>query len=153
MFDINTIVNAAIAEAVNAHLTEVLQQHANIVAALAERIAALENQAIVTSNAVDARIAVLENNPAQGVDSTLERRVTALESETQGEHRYLNRDDVAELIAEAMDEHTSTYDHDSYDSAVSALEDVDLNNIVSNDNLEDVVRDAVSNMTFEVSVS
>ena len=129
-------------------------QHEDMVA-MRDRIAALEDQAIVTSNAVDTRISRLENNPAQGVDSEwdigrLEQRVAALESETQGENRYLNRDDVAELIAEAMDDHTSTYDHDSYDNAVSDLEDRDF---VTNDSLEDAVREAVGNLSFDISVS
>ena len=59
-------------------------------------------------------------------------------------------DAVAE---QAIDSHCETYDHDSYDSAVSDLEDVDLNNIVSYDNLEDAVRDAVRNLSFDISVS
>ena len=52
-----------------------------------------------------------------------------------------------------MDEHNSNYDHDSYDSAVSDLGDVDLNNIVYNDSLDDAVREAVGNLSFDVSVS
>lgn len=100
-FDINAIINAAIAEAVNARLTEVLQQHANIVGALAERIDALENQAIVTSNAVDARIAVLENNPAQGVDSTLER-IDTLE---KNEEYLVKRIAALETNTTVLDQH------------------------------------------------
>lgn len=43
MFDINTIITNAINEAVNARITELLQQHANIVAELTQRIAVLED--------------------------------------------------------------------------------------------------------------
>ena len=149
MFDLNAIVNAAINAAVEARITEVLQQHANTVGALAERIAALERTCATQHEAMVAmrdRIAVLENNPAQGVDMTLEQRVAALESETQGENRYLNRYDVAELIAEAMDEHTSNYDHDDYDNHIG---DDDKH---FDGDIEDAVRDALSNMTFDVSI-
>lgn len=44
MFDINTLINNAIATAVDARLTEVLQAHANVTGALVERIATLEKQ-------------------------------------------------------------------------------------------------------------
>lgn len=59
-FDINAILSAALATVV-----------AEAVAPLVERIATLET-----------RLAALENNPAIGVDTTLERRVAALEAHT-----------------------------------------------------------------------
>jgi chromosome segregation ATPase len=211
MFDINNIVNAAIAAAVQqatAPLKDVIEQHATTLAAYEisfketrERIAGLETRAAAAEAQLMAardRIAALENNPAQGVDTTLAARVAALEthtavldqhggllealdnqewfwhkvagfitnnsgitandlevlkdrvdaleSETQGENRYLNRDDVSALIEEAMDEHTSTYDHDEYDSHVN---DDDKH---FDGDIEDAVRDALSNMTFDVSI-
>ena len=197
MFDINNIVNAAITEAVNARLTEVLQQHANITAALAERIAALENQAIVTSNAVDARIAALEfcnadnhqrlrvlegaltdrvvalegaltdrvvaledriavlaaeliaDKPAITIDEA--RMVEALNSQEWFWEKLQNRIDAA--TEQAVDNHCETYDHDSYDSAVSTVEDTDFDGLVTNDSLEDAVREAVGNLSFDISVS
>ena len=151
MIDLNTLISNALVAAVQ-----------QAVAPLNERIAKLElcnaehhQRLLVLEGALTDRVVALENNPAQGVDSEwdigrLEQRVAALESETQGENRYLNRDDVAELIAEAMDDHTSTYDHDSYDNAVSDLEDRDF---VTNDSLEDAVREAVGNLSFDISVS
>ena len=78
--------------------------------------------------------------------AALEDRVNDLESETQGENRYLNRDDVAALIEEAMDDHTSTYDHDDYDNHIG---DDDKH---FDGDIEDPVRDALSNMTFDVSI-
>lgn len=78
--------------------------------------------------------------------AALEDRTNELESETQGENRYLNRDDVASLIEEAMDDHTSTYDHDDYDNHIG---DDDKH---FDGDIEDAVRDALSNMTFDVSI-
>lgn len=112
-------------------------QQANITAALAERIAALES----------APTAIVEEQ--RGIDDELVRikqRVEALESETQGENRYLNRDEVNDLIQEAMDDHTSTYDHDDYDSHVS---DDDKH---FDGDIEDAIRDALSNMSFDISI-
>lgn len=144
MIDINLIISNALTAAVT-----------TAIAPLNERIAKLEQTLAAMHNVTDddlvllgQRIDVLESRPAQGVDMTLEQRVAALESETQGENRYLNRDDVAELIAEAMDDHTSTYDHDSYDAVVS-----DSDDYVKSDDLEDTVREAVSNLSFDISVS
>ena len=139
MFDINNIVNAAISAAVNARLTEVLQQHANTVAALAERIAALENQAIVTSNAVDARIAALENNPAQGQDLT----------PTTG----LTRDQVEALIEAKMDLHLECYDHDNYDEIASKVDDLpDLDDYVTRDEVRSEIEDVLNNATLSLSI-
>lgn len=153
MFDINAIVNAAITEAVNARITEVLQQHANTVAALAERIAALEN------------------NPAQGVDTSVvagnytpisNEQIKAALQEWATKDSLLEHLDNQEWFWEKLqnridstveagiDDHTSTYDHDSYDNAVSDLEDRDY---VTNDSLEDAVREAVGNLSFDISVS
>lgn len=147
MFDINTIINAALNAAVTTAITPLL-----------ERIAALEDQAIVTSNAVDTRITALENNPAQGVDTQaapatttdITRQIINALSDT--EHPLFQRlSSFMDAVAEqAMDAHTSTYDHDSYDSAVSDLEDRDY---VTSDSLEDAVRDAVNNLSFDISVS
>ena len=132
MFDLNAIVSAAIATAVDARITELMQQHANIVGALAERIEKLEN------------------NPAIGVDTTLEQRIAALEVRVDNnvEASEARIRVIAEAAAEqALDEHYSSYDHDSYDSH---RDDDDIH--IEGD-LEDAVTDAVRNLTFEVTVS
>lgn len=125
---------------------------------LADRTAELESaQLLVQAAALAERIAKLENNPAQGVDSEwdigrLEQRITALESETQGENRYLNREDVASLIEEAMDAHLEGYDHDSYDSAVSTVEDVDFDDLVTKDDVGEAVREALDGLSVTLSL-
>ena len=52
MFDINTIINEAIAAAVDAHITAIRQEYANKIGAM------------------ELRISMLEKLPAQGVDTT-----------------------------------------------------------------------------------
>lgn len=61
MFDINKIINDTIAAAVSTHITTLQQEYANKMAEMAEKITALET-----------RLLALENNPAQGADTTLE---------------------------------------------------------------------------------
>lgn len=157
MFDINTIVNAAINAAVQQAIAPLMDQIHNLDAvcqAQAERIAALENQAIVTSNAVDARIAALENNPAQGVDTSVvagnytpisNEQVKALLQEWATTGGFTIPIDEARMVEalnsqewfwdklrnfidaateQAVDDHCSTYDHDDYDNAVSKVDDM-----------------------------
>lgn len=85
MIDIN--INAIISQA----LAAAVQQ---ATAPLLERIAALENQALVVSDAVDKRLRVLENNPAQGVDTTLNAWEMAMQ----------NRVDSADAVAKRLHE-------------------------------------------------
>lgn len=143
MFDINAIITQALNAAVQQATAPLLErieklefcnadQHQRLrvlEGALTERVAALEDQAIVTSNRINDRIDA---------------------SSMQG---GLTRDQVEALIEKWMDDHTSQYDHDSYDDATAKVEEVDFDDFVTNDNIEDAVRDAVGNLSFEVSVS
>lgn len=138
MFDINAIVNAAITEAVNARITEVLQQHANTVAALAERVTALETKL------TEAALFAQTNNVTIPIDEA--KMVEALNSQ-EWFWEKLQRFAVGAAEA-AMDDHLQTYDHDSYDAVVS-----DSDDFVKSDVLEEAVREAIDNLTFEVSVS
>jgi hypothetical protein len=153
MFDINNIVNAAITQALNAAVHEAIAtlvvrvdtlegicatQHEGMVA-MRDRITALENQAIVTSNAVDARIAALENNPAQGQDLT----------PTTG----LTRDQVEALIERTMDHHLECYDHDNYDEIASKVDDLpDLDDYVTRDEVRSEIEDVLNNATLSLSI-
>ena len=60
---------------------------------------------------------------------------------------------VEAKIEEAINAHCEDYDHDSYDSATATVEDHDFDDFVKNDDLENAVKDAVNNLTFEISVS
>lgn len=109
---------------------------ADDLAQIKERVTALEGD-------ISHKVQVQQAN----ITAALAERIAALESETQGENRYLNRDDVASLIEEAMDEHTSNYDHDDYDNHIN-----DDDKHFEGD-IEDAVRDTVRNMSFEVTLS
>jgi hypothetical protein len=164
MIDINNIINAALNAAVTTAIAPLLERIDNLDAicqtqheamvAMRDRIEALENQAIVTSNAVDMRIEALENNPAQGVDtSVVAGNYTPVSSEqfkaalqewaTTG--GFVTRIDEARMVEalnsqewfweklqnridaateQAVDNHCETYDHDEYDSAVSKVDDL-----------------------------
>lgn len=137
MFDLNTIINAALNAAVQ-----------QAIAPLMERIENLD----AVCQAQAERIEKLENNPAQGQDLT---PITGL-----------TRAQVEDLIEAAIESHCETYDHDSYDSAVSTVDDLpdfddfvrdgdmpDFDDFVKSGDVEDAVRDAIGNLTFEVSVS
>ena len=143
MFDINAIVNAAITEAVNARITEVLQQHANTVAALAERVAALETKL------TEAALFTQTSNATITIDEA--RMVEALNSQEWFWEKLQNRIDAA--TEQAVDDHCSTYDHDDYDSAVSKLEDMpDLDDYATRDELRSEIEDVLNNATLSLSI-
>jgi hypothetical protein len=174
MFDLNQILSAALATAVDARLTEVLQQHANIVGALAERIAALESDAFAMRDSITA----LENNPAIGVDTTLEARVVALEQRLLTVAGVITPDMIVESMNKAewlwekvnayietgiddrmeraIDDHCSTYDHDEYDSVYNEWGGEEASDFVKERDLGETVREhveeALNNATFSVSI-
>jgi hypothetical protein len=180
MFDLNTIITqaltAAVATAVDARLTEVLQQHANIVGALAERITALE-----------ARVVALENNPAIGVDTTLAERIAALETKLTEAALFERNINVQTLITpetvvnsmnnaewlwekinayietgiddrieRAIDDHCSTYNHDDYDNVYNEWGGESVDDFVKDGYLEDQIEEKVNetlrNASFEIRV-
>lgn len=181
MFDINALINTAIATAV-----------AEAIKPLVERIKALEN------------------NPAQGADTTLADRIDVLADRmTQAEmfskpisvtvpvseekmvealnsqewfwekiNRFVAERDSGAVLAtireaiqddedvkdairqiadgaceEAISEHCSDYDHDDYDRVSGEVNDFDLDDCVKSGDLEDAINDALSQATFTVRVS
>ena len=155
MIDLNTLFSNALTAAINSAVAPLNER----IAALEEKVNFLENQAIVTSNAVDTRIAALENNPAQGVDTQaapaadITRHIIDALGNT--DHPLFKRlSSFMDAVAEqAMDHHLECYDHDSYDEATSKVDDYDFDDFVKTDYLEDAVREAVSNLSFDISVS
>lgn len=129
----------AVHAAVDAHVTSILQTHANVTGQLAADIAALS-----TGREDDRqRLAYLTLD----VDN-LKQRVAALELRMP-----LNTDlnKIRELIdnkiEEALDAHANTYDHDRYDNVCDDFE----NN--SSSDLEDAVRSVLRDASFSVEVS
>ena len=151
MIDINNLINTAIINAVNAAvearleaINAVLQVHANSIDTLAKQ----------TKPEID-----LDNLRAL-VAPMVESMVDA-------------------KIEEAIESHQDTYNHEEYDRIVNEVDELpDLNDLaekadnmpdfdefvknddlpdfddfVSKDDLDDKIKDAVNNLTFEVSVS
>lgn len=155
MIDIN--INAILSQA----LAAAVQQ---ATAPLLERIAALEAQSAnrherlrVLEGALTDRVAALENNPAQGVDTTLEQRVTALEKHTAvldqhgGIIEYLDnqewfwnklRNFTDSAVEQAIENHNETYDHNDF-----VTEDK-LDDYVQNDSFRDEIEDVLNNATI-----
>ena len=164
MFDLNAIVSAAIATAVDARLTEVLQQHANIVGALAERIAALENNpAIGVDTTLEARVVVLEERPATAVAGVITPEMI-VESMNKAEWLWEKVDAYIETgiddrMERAIDDHCSTYDHDDhddYDALHNEWGGEEASDFVKERDLGETVREhveeALNNATFSVSI-
>lgn len=149
MIDINNIVNTAIQQAINsaitnyvdAYMADVQQEHRRQIAELREEITALKGQP--TANL---------DNPATGTDTTLARDVKILVENNMELREVLQRmirEGAQSIAEEVMDDHTSTYDHDSYDNTVTAVNDANLDSLpdfddfLTRDDLENAIRDTI----------
>ena len=117
------------------------------------------------------RITALENNPAQGVDTTLTDRVVALETKLTEAALFEKNTNVTipideakmvealnsqewfweklrrttdAQIEEAMDGHCEIYNHDDYDSVVSNWNDEDPADFLREGDLHDQIDDRVN---------
>ena len=125
MIDFNSIFNAA----VSAAITQATQP-------LVERIAALETRL------TEAALFQKETNVTVDMDA-LRELVTPLVGSM-----------VEAKIEEAINAHCEEYDHDRYDNIANEVDDLpDFDDFVRGDELDSNVRDAVRDLTFEVSVS
>ena len=124
MIDINTIFN----QLLNAAIVQATQP-------LAQRIAELETRL------TEAGLFQKETNVTVDMDA-LRELVTPLVGSM-----------VEAKIEEAISAHCEEYDHDEYDRMLRTMEDHDLDDFVKQHELEDAVKDAVSNLTFDISVS
>lgn len=123
MFDLNTILSAALQQAVEAATKPLL-----------ERIAVLEQSSALDKMRLD--------DMAESIEALEER----------GTGGGLTRDEVREIADEAAEEaisgHNSDYDHDEF---ISDLSSIDLLDYMGD--FEGKVRDAVAGLSFEVSVN
>lgn len=162
---------SAVQSALDAHIERMVD------ARLKEILTTNKAYEMIMSNLSD-RVTALENNPAIGVDTTLEARVVALEqrlltvagvitpemiveSMNNAEwlweklHNTIN-DNVSSRVEEALDNHCETYDHDSYDTVASNWNDEDpadfLRESELHDQIDDRVNDTLRNATFSISI-
>ncbi len=131
MFDLNAIVSAALNAAVQQAIAPLMDHVHNL-----DAICQTQHEAMV---AMCDRIAVLENNPAQGQDLT----------PTTG----LTRDQVEALIERTMDLHLECYDHDNYDEVYNEWGGESADAYVKASEVEDAVREVVEGLSFDISVS
>lgn len=147
---------SAVQSALDAHIERMVEGR---VVALAQRIIALEE-----------RLAALENNPAQGVDTTLEARVKALEAAPNAISAaafvtYLDQQEwfwekvrgVADAAAEqVMEDHTGSYDHDDYDRMYNEWGSEDVSDFVKEGDLDDLIeekaKEVLNNASFSISI-
>lgn len=150
MFDLNAILSAALTAAV----TEAMKP-------LLERVEELETQLKCHANfdltRMEQRIEALENIAAEyspTVPINEARLVEVLDQQEWFWEKLMHKaGEAAEsAVEEAMNDHCSTYDHDDYDRAVTAIEDADLDDIVTYSNIKDAVGEALNNATLSISV-
>jgi hypothetical protein len=175
MFDLNQILSAAL----NAAVAEAIKP-------LVERIENLEARANLVFDGlqrIDVRVAAVENNPAIGVDTTLEARVVALENIT-AEFSPTMRPAVAgvitpEMIVESMnkaewlwekinayietgiddrmeraiDDHCSTYNHDDYDNVYNEWGGESVDDFVKDGYLEEQIEEKVKEVLNNATFS
>jgi hypothetical protein len=144
MFDLNAIVNAAIATAV-----------AEAIKPLIERIETLEASMENTKTRMglaEARITDIVVQPAVAVDEA--KMVEALNSQGWFWEKLHSKisDHVSSRVEEAMDDHCSTYDHDEYDNVVSNWNDEDPTEFVRESDMESKINDVLNNATVSISV-
>ena len=132
MFDFNTVVNAAIAQAVNEALLPLQQEYANKMGEMAQKIAQLEAQ---LADGLTAAVSVT-------VDE--ERMVEALDKREWFWEKLCRF--VDGRTEEAIDEHCNNYDHDDYDRAVEKIDDLNFDE----DSVENKVRDLLDSARIRI---
>lgn len=156
MFDLNQILsaalNAAVAEAIKP-LVERIEKLEFVDADRHERLRVLEG-------ALTDRVAALENNPAVGTDTVLAERIAVLEERmdnTTGAASDERIREIAEAAAEqVMEDHTSSYDHDEYDSVYNEWGSEEVSDFVKEGDLDDLIeekaKEVLNNAHFTISI-
>ena len=151
--NINAILSQALAAAVQQAIQPLQQEYANTMAEMAQQIAALEMRLTLGEKLT----------PAQGVDTTLEQRIAALEKHTAvldqhgGLLEYLDNQEwfwekirrfadgvVESAVEQAIENHTDMYDHNDF-----VTEDK-LDDYVQKDSFRDEIEDVLNNATIRI---
>lgn len=125
--NINAIISQALAAAVQQAIQPLQQEYANKMAEMAQQIAALET-----------RLLALENNPAQGADTTLEETLQRLDDQEWFWDKLRRFTDGA--VESAIEQHCEEYDHDDM---VMKHEIPDMDDYIKREDFDSEVRDAV----------
>ena len=111
------------------------------VKALTDRVAFIEGQAIVVSNAVDKRITALESTSTQGIGVLLEN----LDNQEWFWHKI--REFTGTVVEQAVEHHCDEYDHNDF-----VTEDK-LDDYVKTETFDSEVHDAVREVMEGATVS
>lgn len=144
MFDINTIVNAAIHDAVQ----EAMKGHITNTIVLAQRCTALEREL----DTLKQRVEALEAEPTNATPENIscDAFVVYLDNQEWFWEKLTSKaKEVADVAAEeAIEQHCSNYDHDDYDRTVSKVDELE-----DNSSMEQAIKDALSEASFDVRIS
>ena len=159
--DIAAIINAAIAQAIEAtiatHLTQVQQDYANKMGEMAEKIAKLEARVAEweTTERLPAPTpaTITETDPASIIEhfdqqewfwAKINNYIDRNRLPTEIPEAWL--EDIKEIAdaaaEEAVNDHCDSYDHDDYDRAVSAVDDFEVDEDMVKDTVKEVLRGA-----------
>lgn len=170
MFDINAVMNAAIKAAVDESLSELRTSMAQDVLNVQAQLATVPNSPL--SNQVQCLEADLARLSAQLV--TLAEKTAALAGQVQPtsegmDLRKLIKAELMDLLTsdddvqqklhgmarsvadEAVSDHCDEYDHDSFDEAASAIEDLDVDELVKAEDLQSEVKEILEGASFSVT--
>lgn len=142
MFDINTIVNAAISSAVEQATKPLMDKLQSLESSLE-----WQHKNMVS---LRDRITALENAPKVGAIAPTESVLESLDNQEWFWEKIRNFVDSG--VESAIDSHCESYDHEEYDRVVCEVGEVDLSDVVTRDDVEDVVKDVINNASFSVSV-
>lgn len=137
MFDINALINTAITEAVTQQFTTLQQEYANKIGEMAVKISELET-----------KLALAELNVTIPIDEA--KMVEALNSQEWFWEKL--RTKVDDIVNKAMEDHTSTYNHDDYDDASRQISDIDPDDFIRSDDLTDAVRDVLGDVRVRLEL-
>lgn len=161
MIDINNIVNTAIQQEINkaitnyvdAYMADVQQEHRRQIAALREEIEQLKQQSAASpatgSDVVQSRPTV---DFITNVLTLIKEHADVREAVQQ-----LVRSEVEAAVDEAIGAHCSDYDHDEYDSTVTAVNDADLDSLPDFDDfvrhydLSSAIEDKLNNASISIN--
>lgn len=137
MFDLNTIITALNTALDNA-VAKALVPITNQLACIEEDVAAMKTRGpSADRNEINALTADLESF----------KRQLKLSSFNEEQRDEIMR--IARAAAEqSMEQHTEEYSHDDYDAASSRLDEYDLDDFVTSDDVERRVSDAVDDFDF-----
>jgi hypothetical protein len=154
MFDLNAILTQALTAAVTEATKPLLERIAALETKLALETTLMQGETLSPDDLVQVkqRIEVLENTSFAPINEA--RLVEVLDQQEWFWEKLMRKaGEAAEAAAEeAINDHCSTYDHDDYDRAVTAIEDADLDDIVTYSNIKDAVGEALNNATLSISV-